>query len=90
MGWKKFIKKNPDRNERGINSVVMTVSVFITSFIRVFTAERYVSSALTTRSRRLSVMSYSRTRWSYTSRKRTRSLKAPDHAPRPPAVDRVE
>ena len=39
-GWKKFIPKNPVRKERGITNVVMIVSVFITSFIRLLTTER--------------------------------------------------
>ena len=61
-GWKKFMPKKPVRKESGMKSVVMTVNVFITSFIRLFTTERYVSRALPTRSRRPSMMSYSRTR----------------------------
>jgi hypothetical protein len=39
----------------------MIVSTFITSFIRLLTTERYVSRALLTRSRKLSLTSCSRT-----------------------------
>src|SRR5512136_97024 len=61
-GWKKFMPKKPAANEIGMNNVVMTVSVLIMSFIRLLMTDRYVSSAPPTRSRRLSLMSYSRTR----------------------------
>ena len=39
-GWKKFIPKNPVRKERGITNVVMMVSIFITSFIRLLTTDK--------------------------------------------------
>ena len=39
-GWKKFIPKNPTRNDSGMNNVVMMVRVFITSFIRLLMTDR--------------------------------------------------
>ena len=54
---KKFMPKKPVKNERGINSVVMTVNVFITSFIRLFTTDKYKSMLPSTKSRTLSLQS---------------------------------
>ena len=39
-GLKKFMPKNPLRNEMGMNGVVMRVRVFITSFILLLITER--------------------------------------------------
>src|SRR5690606_18313486 len=56
-GWKKFMPKKPVMNVNGMKRVVMMVSVFITSFMRLLTAARYSSNALPTRSRRPSTRS---------------------------------
>ena len=61
---KKFMPKKPARNDIGMNMTVTRVSVFMISLVRFEIADRYVSSAPEIRSRRLSVMSWMRTRWS--------------------------
>ncbi len=39
-GWKKFIPKNPERNETGMKSVVITAKTFMTEFMRLLNTER--------------------------------------------------
>ncbi len=61
---KKFIPKNPARKDIGRNMIETTVKVFMISLVRFEMTDKYVSSVPAIRSRRLSEMSWIRTRWS--------------------------
>ena len=58
---KKFMPKNPTRNDIGMNITVTIVKIFMMSLVRFETTDRYVSSAPEIKSRRLSEISWIRT-----------------------------